>query len=74
MSSGSHHNIVDFSKYREGVEKDHPKSHFTGSVRYAYAMISDKQLLLSMMAQETGSPTTLKPKHGSAERVMMFLI
>ena len=52
MNSGSHNNIVDFSKYRGGVEKDHPKSHFAGSVKYAYSMISDKQLLLGMMAQE----------------------
>ena len=74
MSSDSHNNIVNFSKYRDGFGKDHPESHFAGSVKYAYSMISYKQLLLSMMAQETGSPTSLKPKHGSAERVMMFLI
>lgn len=52
MSSGSHNNIVDFSKYRDGCGKGHPKSHFSGSVQYASNMISDKQLLLGMMAQE----------------------
>ena len=52
MSSGSHNNIVDFSKYRDGCGKGHPKSHFVGSVQCASSMISDKQLLLGMMAQE----------------------
>ena len=52
MNLGSHNNIVDFSKHIGGFEKGHHKSHFADSVEYANSLISDKQLLLGMMAQE----------------------
>lgn len=66
MNLGSHNNIVDFSKHRGGFEKGHHKSHFADSVEYANSLISDKQLLLGMMAQEaekTLIAENLQPDH-----------